>query len=146
MPQMSTIAARFVVSSLLLASLSPHTVALPDSDEPPIRAIDIGNGITLHSVDLGKGAPVIFVHGSLSDGGYWADQVGQFAECYRAIAYSRRYNYPNNNSSRAGYSAAVDAEDSRSIHSCPSSRQGCRDRSFVWRAHRLVSGCQTPEP
>ena len=111
MPQISTIAARLVAVSLVLASLSSHTVALPNDDEPPIRAVDIGNGITLHYVDLGRGSPVIFVHGSLSDAGYWADQVGRFADRYRAIAYSRRYNYPNNNPSRAGYSAAFDAED-----------------------------------
>jgi hypothetical protein len=38
------------------------------SDAPTIRTVDIGNGITLHYVDQGKGTPVIFVHGSLSDG------------------------------------------------------------------------------
>jgi pimeloyl-ACP methyl ester carboxylesterase len=83
----------------------------PHADAPTIRTVDIGNGITLHFVDQGKGTPVIFVHGSLSDGGYWADQVGRFAEHYRAIAYSRRYNYPNSNLARSGYSAVVDAQD-----------------------------------
>jgi pimeloyl-ACP methyl ester carboxylesterase len=81
------------------------------ADAPTIRTVDIGNGITLHYVDQGKGTPVIFVHGSLSDGGYWADQVGRFSEHYRAIAYSRRYNYPNSNLARSGYSAVVDAQD-----------------------------------
>jgi pimeloyl-ACP methyl ester carboxylesterase len=51
------------------------------------------------------------VHGSLSDGGYWADQIPAFAKHYRAIAYSRRYNYPNDNPARAEYSAVVDADD-----------------------------------
>lgn len=111
MPQISTIAARFVAVSLVLASLSSHTVALPNDDEPPIRAVDIGNGITLHYVDLGKGSPVIFVHGSLSDGGYWADQIGPFAKEHRAVAYSRRYDYPNVNPAKPGYSAVTDAED-----------------------------------
>src|SRR5260370_17312720 len=83
----------------------------PHADAPTIRTVDIGNGSTLHSVDQGKGTPVIFVPGSLSDGGYWADQVGRFAEHYRAIAYSRRYNYPNSNLARSGYSAVVDAQD-----------------------------------
>jgi pimeloyl-ACP methyl ester carboxylesterase len=78
---------------------------------PAIRAVDIGHGITLHYVDEGTGVPVIFVHGSLSDGGYWADQIGPFAQHYRAIAYSRRYNYPNDNPARSGYSAIIDAED-----------------------------------
>jgi pimeloyl-ACP methyl ester carboxylesterase len=51
--------------------------------QPTIQTADIGNGIVLHCVDQGKGTPVIFVHGSLSDGGYWADQIGRFAEHYR---------------------------------------------------------------
>ncbi len=81
------------------------------ADALALRTVDIGNGITLHYVDQGKGTPVIFVHGSLSDGGYWADQAGRFAEHYRAIAYSRRYNYPNSNPARSGYSAVIDAQD-----------------------------------
>jgi pimeloyl-ACP methyl ester carboxylesterase len=74
-------------------------------------SVDIGNGITLHYVDMGKGVPVIFVHGSLSDSGYWTDQLPEFGKHYRAIAYSRRYNTPNTNPARPGYSAVVDAED-----------------------------------
>jgi len=102
---------RLIVTLLVLALLSPHSMAQSNAAAPAIQAVEIGNGITLHYVDLGKGVPVIFVHGSLSDGGYWADQVREFAKRYRAIAYSRRYNFPNSNPARAGYSAAVDAED-----------------------------------
>ena len=76
-----------------------------------MQTVAIGNGINLHYLDLGKGVPVIFVHGSLSDAGYWAGQLGEFAKHDRAIAYSRRYNYPNSNPDRSGYSAVVDAED-----------------------------------
>lgn len=102
---------RLIAVLLVLGLLSPQGVAQSNVAAPIIQAVEIGNGITLHYVDLGKGVPVIFVHGSLSDGGYWADQVGEFAKHYRAIAYSRRYNYPNTNPARAGYSAVVDAED-----------------------------------
>jgi hypothetical protein len=107
----SRLRGRLIVVLLVLPLLSPHGVAQSSVAAPIIQAVEIGNGITLHYVDLGKGVPVIFVHGSLSDGGYWADQVGEFAKHYRAIAYSRRYNYPNSNPARAGYSAVVDAED-----------------------------------
>ena len=107
----SRLRGRLIVVLLVLATLSPHSVAQSSVAGPIIQAVEIGNGITLHYVDQGKGVPVIFVHGSLSDGGYWADQVGEFAKHYRAIAYSRRYNYPNSNPARAGYSAVVDAED-----------------------------------
>ncbi len=78
---------------------------------PALKTVDIGSGISLHYVEQGSGTPLIFVHGSLSDGGYWTDQVGSFAEQYHVIAYSRRYNYPNENPSRAGYSAITDADD-----------------------------------
>jgi hypothetical protein len=41
------------------------------------------------------------VHGSLSDGSYWHDQLAPFAEAgFRATTYSRRYNFPNTNKAR----------------------------------------------
>lgn len=78
---------------------------------PTIKAVTVEPGIVLHYVDQGHGAPVIFVHGSLSDGGYWSDQVPAFAKRYHVIAYSRRYDFPNTNPARAHYSAIVDADD-----------------------------------
>ena len=112
MPQIFTgTICKVIVTIAFLVLLSGHTVALQNADAPITRTVGIGHGITLHSVEAGKGTPVIFVHGSLSDEGYWADQIGPFAEHYRAIAYSRRYNYPNINPARPGYSAIVDAED-----------------------------------
>lgn len=81
------------------------------TDEPIIRTADVGDGIRLHYVEKGSGLTVIFVHGSLSDGGYWSDQIGPFSKDYRVIAYSRRYNYPNVNPARPGYSAVTDAGD-----------------------------------
>ena len=93
---------------VIAADRSPGQTSSPGLQ---IHAAKIGHGITLHYVDKGTGVPVIFVHGSLSDGGYWADQIEPFARHYRAIAYSRRYNYPNTNPARPGYSAVVDADD-----------------------------------
>jgi len=78
---------------------------------PVIKVADLGNGIRLHYQEQGAGPPLIFVHGSLSDGGYWSDQIAPFAQHYHVIAYSRRYNYPNDNPARSGYSAVTDSED-----------------------------------
>jgi pimeloyl-ACP methyl ester carboxylesterase len=103
-----TLLAFTVVLALLLAA---HGATQSKADAPIIRTANLAQGIVLHYVEDGTGTPVIFVHGSLSDGGYWADQVGAFGKHYRAIAYSRRYNYPNGNPARPGYSAVVDAED-----------------------------------
>jgi non-heme chloroperoxidase len=46
-------------------------------------------------IEKGKGKPVIFVHGGISDYRIWKNQIEPFAEKYRVIAYSRRYHYPN---------------------------------------------------
>jgi pimeloyl-ACP methyl ester carboxylesterase len=78
---------------------------------PAIQQVQIGNGIELHYVELGKGEAVVFVHGSLSDGSFWNPQLEPFAEKYHVIAYSRRYNQPNVNKPLPGYSAVGDADD-----------------------------------
>lgn len=78
---------------------------------PKFAAADIGNGIRLHYVEQGKGPPLVFVHGSISDYGYWKEQFPYFVPDHRAIAYSRRYNWPNDNPAQAGYSAITDADD-----------------------------------
>lgn len=96
-----------VPARLLLAALAVFLLGAA----PVIKSVGIGGGITLHYVDQGAGVPVVFVHGSISDGGYWADQIGPFSQRYRAIAYSRRYNFPNTNPAVKGYSAITDADD-----------------------------------
>ncbi len=100
-----------VTASLAVALLCVAAVAQARNGETAFKSAEVDHGIVLHYVEKGSGTAVIFVHGSLSDSGYWSDQIGAFAERYRAISYSRRYNYPNDNPARPGYSAVVDAED-----------------------------------
>lgn len=70
------------------------------------------NGVELHYVDRGTGIPVVFIHGGLDDYRAWDNQVDAFSQHYRAIAYSRRYNYPNSGAAPGNsYSAIVDADD-----------------------------------
>src|ERR1700730_9275458 len=109
--KISTRTRRIVTVTILFGILTAHCGAVTNADAPILQTANIGPGLALHYVEQGTGTPLIFVHGSLSDGGYWADQIGPFAKHYRAIAYSRRYNYPNVNPVRRGYSAVVDAED-----------------------------------
>ncbi len=98
----------------------PFASAAQTSPASHIQVANIGDGIALHFVEMGGGPPIVFIHGSISDLGYWADQLPYFAKRYRAIAYSRRYDYPNVNPSRPGYSAVTDADDLagliRSLH------------------------------
>ena len=89
---------------------APAAQPLPQfKAEALVAALD--DGTQLYYVTASIGAPVIFVHGSLSDYSYWDGQLGPFAEKYRVLALSRRYNWPNQNPARRGYSAMVDAED-----------------------------------
>jgi len=70
------------------------------------------NGVELHYLEQGRGVPVVFVHGGLVDYRRWADQIEPFARHYRVISYSRRYNFPNQNSPLdPAYSPVVDADD-----------------------------------
>lgn len=70
------------------------------------------NGVNLTYVDEGKGTPVVFVHGALSDLRFWEPQRQAFASKYRFIAYTYRYHgtepWPDEGKS---YSAATHAAD-----------------------------------
>ncbi len=58
------------------------------------------SSITVNNVELffnekGSGAPIIFVHGIPTDYRVWNSQVDYLSKKFRAIAYSRRYAFPN---------------------------------------------------
>lgn len=100
-----------LVTLLIALAISTTAQAQDTMSLPSFGVQDIGHGIKLHFVEQGRGVPVIFIHGSLSDYTYWQDQLGPFAKHFHAIAYSRRYNFPNANRAAPDYSAAVDADD-----------------------------------
>ncbi len=60
----------------------------------PLKWVQV-NGAELAYVDEGSGQPVVFVHGGFVDLTIWQQQVPAVAKQYRAIAYSRRYAWPN---------------------------------------------------
>ena len=60
----------------------------------PLR---LPSGIDLHYFARGRGEPLIFLHGGMGDCYSWAPQMEYFGNSYHAIAYSRRFNYPNSN-------------------------------------------------
>lgn len=53
------------------------------------------NGYSFEYVEVGEGTPVLFVHGSVSDYRTWLPQLEAFGRNRHAIAYSRRYHWPN---------------------------------------------------
>ena len=94
------------LAGLVLASIGAQAEA-----QSPVKKVRV-NGVELHFIEKGTGVPVIFVHGGLEDYRAWGDQVEAFSSRYHAIAYSRRYNFPNAGAAVAdNYSASVDAED-----------------------------------
>jgi non-heme chloroperoxidase len=70
------------------------------------------NGANFEYIEKGKGKPVIFVHGGISDYRIWKNQMEPFAEKYRVFAYSRRYHYPNKwEGSGSDYTVGLHAQD-----------------------------------
>lgn len=53
------------------------------------------NGDSIHYIDIGKGDPVVFVHGGFGDYRTWEAQMDTFAQHHRVISYSKRMAYPN---------------------------------------------------
>ena len=46
---------------------------------PELKSIFI-NGDSIHYIDVGKGSPVVFVHGALSDYRIWRNEIDTFAK------------------------------------------------------------------
>jgi pimeloyl-ACP methyl ester carboxylesterase len=63
-------------------------------EAPEVKSIFI-NGDSIHYIDVGKGDPVVFVHGAVGDYRTWGAQMDEFAKNHHVIAYSRRFAYPN---------------------------------------------------
>lgn len=59
-----------------------------------LKTVEIG-GASLAYREQGSGEPVVFVHGSISDLTIWNAQLDAIGADYRAVAYSRRYAWPN---------------------------------------------------
>lgn len=56
------------------------------------------NGDSLHYIDIGRGTPVVFVHGAVGDYRTFETQMDEFSKNHRVISYSRRFAYPNQQS------------------------------------------------
>jgi len=66
----------------------------------------------INYIDRGSGEPIVFVHGGLEDYRTWDPQIDSFSKKYRVIAYSRRFNYPNQNTKELkNFSAQTEAND-----------------------------------
>lgn len=62
--------------------------------DTPTTSLEI-DGYRFACTERGDGAPLVLVHGSVSDWRTWRTQLDTFGRGRRAIAYSRRYHWPN---------------------------------------------------
>ena len=79
---------------------------------PEVKSVFI-NGDSIHYVDIGKGDPIVLVHGVMGDYRIWEAQTDTFSKNNRVIAYSLRYGYPNKQilDSAADYSLSQNIKD-----------------------------------
>ncbi len=69
------------------------------------------NGIQLSFVEKGTGPPVILVHGIPTDYRAWENQMEVLSKSFRALSYSRRCSYPNQNKDYKNSTIENNSED-----------------------------------
>jgi pimeloyl-ACP methyl ester carboxylesterase len=76
---------------LALALIGCEAMPTARVSAPRSKEVVQVNGVELNYVEQGKGIPVVFVHGSLSDLRFWESYREAVAKNYRFIAYTQRY-------------------------------------------------------
>jgi pimeloyl-ACP methyl ester carboxylesterase len=74
--------------------MASQTAAITSGGRTGYKTVTV-NGTELAYLERGSGEAVIFVHGGISDLRIWEKQMSPFSKNHRAIAYSRRYAWPN---------------------------------------------------
>ncbi len=93
--------------------MSVTLVPVPFEDLEP-QAFQLPNGVELHGVFGGEGAPLVFIHGAMGDWRSWQPQWEAFSAHYACLSYSRRYSFPNRNDMPSPHHCALDeAQDLR---------------------------------
>src|SRR5262249_26638713 len=107
---MSRIRQSMLFAILPLIAVPPFLSAQEPKLPPEMKKVAVADGVELHYLEKGKGVPIIFVHGSPIDCTSYERHLGLLAESYRAITYSRPYNYPNTNKFQPKYSYEIEAD------------------------------------
>ena len=111
----------FWISVLVLVACS--TVSPVTTTTSKITRAEV-NGVQLTVVEQGKGTPVVFVHGALSDYRVWDLQREAVAQRYRFVSYTQRYfgtdPWPDDGKNFSATTHAADlAEFVRGLNSGP---------------------------
>ena len=81
------------------------------AQDTPVRKVRVGK-VELAYIEEGGGEPLILLHGGQADYRSWEPHLPALSSRFKVIAYSRRYNYPNDNPiSSERHSAYVEADD-----------------------------------
>jgi pimeloyl-ACP methyl ester carboxylesterase len=101
-----------MIRRLILALLStPLLFHFVCAQTPTLKSVSV-RGVDLAYTETGKGEPLILLHGGQADYRSWLPHLPALSERFRVIAYSRRYNYPNDNPIVGNdHSAFVEADD-----------------------------------
>jgi esterase len=121
----------------------------------PTRFAEV-NGYRLAYVEAGSGAPLLLVHGSLSDCRAWVQQLDAFAKDYRAFAVSLRHCHPERwdgngddftvEQHAADLAAFIRLQDVGAVHLLGHSRGGAVALSLALRWPRLVRSLTLADP
>ena len=81
-------------------------------ETPKLKSVEV-NDYNFNYLDIGKGEPVVFVHGTVGDYRIWEAQMDAFSENHRVIALSRRYAYPNSQivNDSTNYGVTIHSQD-----------------------------------
>ena len=81
-------------------------------ESPKLKTVEV-NDYTINYLDIGKGDPVVFVHGTVGDYRVWEAQMDAFSNNYRVIALSRRFAHPNSQvvNDSSDYGVTVHSKD-----------------------------------
>src|SRR5262249_25719275 len=108
---MSQIRQSMLFAVLALFAVPPLLSAQEPKLSPDLKKVAVAEGLELHYVEKGKGVPIIFLQGGPADYTEYEHHLGPLAEkSYRAIVYSRPYNYPNTNKFQPKYSYEIEAD------------------------------------
>ena len=69
-------------------------IVIAEQPEAQVKTIAVG-GTELAYLDVGRGPPVVMVHGTLCDYRWWQAQTDEFLQQHRVVAYSLRHHHPN---------------------------------------------------
>lgn len=83
--------AKRIISTFIAAACAAAALAGCQTPGPPVVKLMDVNGTRLPYIEQGRGAPVVLVHGAVSDLRTWERQRAALAEQYRTVAFTQRY-------------------------------------------------------